>query len=96
MSQTWYWYVSEPQKSSAGVYVMSPVTGSTLVVPLPGGVTTVTVVGSRFPSTSVSLSTTGVVTGVSSSVASESSFATGGSFTGVTSIVTVAVSQAPE
>ena len=68
-------------------------TGSTDTVPFDGGLTIVTVVGSIPSSTSVSLPVTGVVTGVSSGVVSLSSFATGGSFTQATSIVTVAVSH---
>ena len=66
-----------------------------VAIPLVGPVTTLAVLGSRFPSTSVSLATTSTTTGVSSGVVALSSLATGGSFTGVTSIVAVAVSQAP-
>ena len=63
--------------------------------PLAGAVTTIAVLGSRFPSASVSLATTSTVTGVSSGVVALSSLATGGSLVGVTSTETVAGSQAP-
>ena len=62
-------------------------------VPLAGWVTDWMV--SAFPSTSVSLPSTGTVTGVSSAVVSVSSTATGLSLTGVTVMVTVAVSVPP-
>ncbi|OKY29053.1 hypothetical protein BTU71_20595 [Vibrio parahaemolyticus] len=47
------------------------------------------------PSTSVSFGRTSIVTGVSSSVIAVSSFATGASFSGVTSTLTVVDSDTP-
>ena len=63
--------------------------------PLAGEVIAVAEEGFRLPSMSESLAAELITTGVSSEVLSESSTAMGGSFTGVTSMVTVAVSQAP-
>ena len=58
-----------------------------------GPAVTLTDVGSRLPSTSVSLARTGTVIAVSSAVVAVSSPATGVSLTGVTSMETEAVSQ---
>ena len=52
-----------------------------VTTPLAGPLTMLTLVGSRFPFTSVSLAATSTVTGVSSVVVALSSLATGGSFT---------------
>ena len=72
------------------VTVLSP---SITATPLDGLVTEVTV--SVSPSTSESLASTSVVTGVSSDVVSVSSIATGTSLAAPTEIVTVAVSVPP-
>ena len=50
--------VSVPLKFGFGVYVTSPVTGSTVTVPLSGASVIVTLVGSIGPSKSVSFDVT--------------------------------------
>jgi hypothetical protein len=77
------------------VYVIAPVTGSTVAVPWAGGVVTVTVEGSRSPSTSRSLATTSTVVGVSSAVVAASGPAVGASATAPTVTYTVALAQRP-
>ena len=83
-----YEKVSEPLKSAAGTYVTEPSTRST--DPLEAEPTLTT--DNTSPSTSVSLTNTPIVTAVSSTVDTESSFATGPSFTAPTVTVTVAES----
>ncbi len=67
--------------------------GSISTVPFAGGLVIATVVGSMNPSASVSPSTTSIAIGSPGSVTTDSSSATGGPFT---SMVTVAVSHAPD
>ena len=64
-----------------------------IVVPLPGPETTRTEVGSRVPSTSVSLPDTGIRADASSTIEAASSRTLGASFTGVTTTDTSAVSH---
>src|ERR1700730_6216125 len=78
VSQTRYVNWSLPLKPAAGVYVTTPVAGVTDVVPCAGAEVTVTVVGSRLPSGSVSWARTAIATGVSSPVAAASFRASGG------------------
>ena len=70
--------------------MIAPVLGLTVAVPLSGPDRIVTVVGSRLPSTSESLSATSMVTGVSSGVAVGSLLAVGASLIAVTSVALVA------
>ena len=84
-----YSNVSTPLKSASGVYFNVPSTFST-TVPFAGCVKLSTVIKSS--STSVSFANTSMSTGVSSSVLSASSIATGASLTGLTVIETVALS----
>ena len=82
---------STPLKPGAGVYTM--VEPSFHTVPFSANVTDSTTMVS--PSGSLSLSRTGIVTGISSSVTALSSSADGGAFTPATDTVTVAVSVPP-
>ncbi|MBA7673103.1 hypothetical protein ES703_81291 [subsurface metagenome] len=79
-------------ESGSGVYVTVEF-GLIRAEPLGGSLTAATARESS--SMSLSLARTEIVTAVSSGVVAESSVATGGSFTGVTVIVTVAVAVPP-
>ena len=94
VSQISYTNVSMPLISASGVKVNVP-SPLLVTVPLAGPLAMATLVGSRFPSASVSLPATSAVTGASSGVVALSSLATGGTLLGPTSTETVAVLQAP-
>ncbi len=80
VSHTVYVIVSIPLKFVSGSYVISPVTGSTLDVPLLGPPITVTLVLSNGPSKSVSFTSGSIITVVSSPVTTLSFTANGGLF----------------
>ena len=80
-----------PLKSGLGVKVTVPLR---LITTVPSGELAATTV-SGSPSTSLSLASSAMVTGVSSFVVAASSTATGGSFTAATLIVSVTVAKPP-
>ena len=91
-STTSYWKLSVPLKSWVGVYVTVP-SSFTVAVPFAGPVT-MRPTDRLSPSTSVSLASTSITTGTSSSVVAVSSPATGASLTDVTSMKTRAEEKA--
>src|SRR5258705_13998697 len=92
LSEIMYSNASGPLYSGAGVYVTEP-SDSITAAPFAGTVTDAT--DRTSPSTSPSFASTARFAGVSLSVAMLSSPAFGGSLTGVTSTVTVAVDDLP-
>ncbi len=76
-SSTVYVKESEPWKPAEGVYVMTPVTAWTDVVPCEGPPATATEVASSDPSESVSFASTLTITAVFTGVEVASAFATG-------------------
>ena len=76
-------------KFGAGVYVTSPAVGPMDAAPFFGGAVILSVVGSRFPSRSVSFAVTPIAMGESSVVVTESALTMGASLTELTVMETV-------